>query len=120
MVSATEPDYLKSEGFLSEVGRIPKGDRQIDLPEGQCSLSRYDTVEGYSARTELGPIDPHGVKGFSVHDVEVVASIHQYLSESCVADDGVDNQWISAWLRNMIRVVIMVKSDGQSGPVNEG
>jgi hypothetical protein len=56
--------------------------------------------------------DPHGVKGFSVHDVEAAASIHQYLGEPRVADDGVNNQRISAWLRDAIWVVVTVKSDG--------
>jgi hypothetical protein len=61
----------------------------------------------------LGPTDPHGIKGFSIHDVEAAASIHQYLGESCVADDGVNNKRISAWLRDMIQMVIMVESDGR-------
>jgi hypothetical protein len=33
-------------------------------------------VERRSARAELGSTDPHGVKGFSVYDVEAAASIH--------------------------------------------
>jgi hypothetical protein len=120
VVSAAELDHLKGEGFLSKVGRIPEGDREVNLPEGQGSLPRYDTVERRSARAELGPTDPHGVKGFSVHDVEATASIHQYLGEPRVADDGVDNKRISARLRNKIRVVVTIKSDGRSGLVKEG
>jgi hypothetical protein len=69
---------------------------------------------------ELGPTDPHGIKGLSVHDVEAAASIHQYLGEPCVADDGVNDKRISAQLRNAIQVVIMVESDGRSRPVEEG
>jgi hypothetical protein len=69
---------------------------------------------------ELGLTDLHGVNGFHVHDVEAATSIHQYLGEPCVADDGVDNQRISARLRDMIWVVIMIKSDGQSRLVEEG
>jgi hypothetical protein len=115
-----EPGHLKSEGFLFEIGRIPKGDRQIDLPKGQGSLPWYDTVEGCFARAELGSTDLHGIKGFSVHDVEATASVHQYLGELRVADDGVDNQRISAPLRDTIRVVIMIEHDGRSRPVEEG
>jgi hypothetical protein len=64
------------------------------------------------ARAELGPTDPHGVKGFSVHDVETIVSIHQYLGEPRVADDGVNNKRISARLRDVIQMVITIKSDG--------
>jgi hypothetical protein len=90
------------------------------LPEGQGSLPWYKTVERRSARAELGPTDPHGVKGFSVHDVETTASIHQYLGEPRAADDGVNNKWILAWLRDAIRMVVTIESKGRSGPVEEG
>jgi hypothetical protein len=69
-------------------------------------------MERCSARAELGLTDPHGVKGFNVHDVETAASIHQYLGEPRVADDGVNNKRISAHLRDVIPMVITVKSDG--------
>jgi hypothetical protein len=77
-------------------------------------------VEGCSARAELGSIDLHGIEGFDVHDVEAAASIHQLLGEPRVADDGVDNQRISARLRNVIRVVVMIEGDGRSRLVEEG
>jgi hypothetical protein len=48
-------------------------------------------MEGHSAWAELGSTDFHGIKGFSVHDVEDAASVHQYLGEPHVANDGVDN-----------------------------
>jgi hypothetical protein len=62
------------------------------LPERQGPLPRYDNMKRCFTRSELGPTDPHGIKGFGVHDVESTASIHQYLGESHVADDGVDNK----------------------------
>jgi hypothetical protein len=77
-------------------------------------------VKRRSAWAELGLTDPQGVKGFSVHDVEAAASIHQYLGEPRVADDGVDNKRISVWLRDAIRMVITVEGDGRSKPVKEG
>jgi hypothetical protein len=77
-------------------------------------------VEGCSARAELGSTDLHGVKGFSVHDVEATASVHQYLGEPRVADDGIDNQRILARLRDAIWVVITIKSDCRFGLVKEG
>jgi hypothetical protein len=112
MVSVAEPDHLKSEGFFSKVGRIPKGNIEINLPKGQGSLSWYDTMEGRSSQAKLGQTDLHGVNGFGVHDVVAAASIHQYLGGPCVANDGVNNQRILTWLRDTIQVVVMVKNDG--------
>jgi hypothetical protein len=34
MIGPSEPDYLESEGFLSEVGRSSEADGQIKLPKG--------------------------------------------------------------------------------------
>jgi hypothetical protein len=65
-------------------------------------------------------VDSHGVKTFGVHDVEAAAPVYQYFGEPRVADDGVDNKWILARLWDAIRMVIAVKSDGRSGPVEEG
>jgi hypothetical protein len=76
-------------------------------------------VERCSTRAELGLVDPHGVKGLSIHDVEAAASIHQYLDEPRVANDGINNKRVSAWVWNAIRVVIVVKGDGRPGPVEE-
>jgi hypothetical protein len=76
-------------------------------------------MERCSARSKLGSTDPHSVKGFGIHDVEAAASIHQYLGEPRVADDGI-NKRISARLWDAIRKVIMVESDGRSEPVEEG
>ena len=33
MVGSMEPDHLEGEGLRPIIGRIPKGDRQIDLPK---------------------------------------------------------------------------------------
>jgi hypothetical protein len=69
---------------------------------------------------ELGPADPHGIKSLGIHDVEAAASVHHYHGEPRVADDGVDNKRVSAWLWNAIRVVIAVEGDGGPRPVEEG
>jgi hypothetical protein len=34
MISPSEPDYLKSEGFLSEVGGSSEADGQVNLSKG--------------------------------------------------------------------------------------
>jgi hypothetical protein len=51
---------------------------------------------------ELGLVDPHGVKGLGIHDVEAVAPVLQCFGEPLVVDDGVDNKWVSAWLWDAI------------------
>jgi hypothetical protein len=45
MVRAPEPHHLDGEGFLAEVVRCAKPDRQIDLPEGLDALARRDAME---------------------------------------------------------------------------
>ena len=42
VVDQGEPDYLEGEGLCPIVGRIPKGDGQIDLPKWHGLLSRHD------------------------------------------------------------------------------
>jgi hypothetical protein len=54
---------------------------------------------------------------FTLHNdisnlVSLITKTKLGLSESRVADDGVDNKRISARLRNAIRVVVTVESDG--------
>jgi hypothetical protein len=77
-------------------------------------------MERRSAWEELGPIDPHGVKDFNIHDVVAAASIHQYLGELRVANDEVNNKQISARLWDVIQMVVTVESDGGFRPVEEG
>jgi hypothetical protein len=77
-------------------------------------------VERCSAWAELGPTNPYGVKGLGVHDVEVIASVHQYFGEPCVADDRVNNKRVLARLWDMIWVVVAIKCDGRPRPVKEG
>jgi hypothetical protein len=77
-------------------------------------------MERCFARAELGLTDSHGIKSLGVHDVEAAAPVHQFFGESRVADDGVNNERISARLRDAIRMVVMVESDGRSRLVEEG
>ena len=46
-----EPDHLEGKGLRPIIGRIPKGDRQIDLPKWHGLLSRHDAVERRSGRS---------------------------------------------------------------------
>jgi hypothetical protein len=39
VVCSTESDHFESESLLLEVGGSAKIDRQVDLPDGFCSLS---------------------------------------------------------------------------------
>jgi hypothetical protein len=45
VIGPLEPDYLESEGFLSEVGVSSEADGQIKLPKGQDTLAWDDPVE---------------------------------------------------------------------------
>jgi hypothetical protein len=45
VVCPMEPNHLESESFLPEVGRSAETDRQVDPPDGLCSLPWHDSVE---------------------------------------------------------------------------
>ena len=45
MVGPVEPDDLEDKGLHPVIGRIPKGDGQINLPKWHGLLSRHDAVE---------------------------------------------------------------------------
>ena len=65
-------------------------------------------------------VDAHGIEHFSVHDVEAAASIHQHLGELLHADDRVDHERVSSWLRDAFWVVGPIKGDGGLRPSEEG
>jgi hypothetical protein len=91
MVRAPEPHHLDGEGFLAEVVRCAKPDRQIDLPEGLDALARRDAMERRRAGPQLVQPDPHQSQGVHVQDVEAATSVHQHLGEPRVADDWIHN-----------------------------
>jgi hypothetical protein len=82
-------------------------------------LSRHDIVEWHCVGSQPRPTNPHEVKSLGIQDVEATAPVHQDLSESGVADDGVDDEWVVPQVWDLIWVVIMVKRDGLLGPIEE-
>jgi hypothetical protein len=92
VVGSSEPDHLKREGFLSEVGGSLEADGQIELSKGLDALPRDDPVKGRRTGPDRGQIDLQEPEGLSVDDVEAAASVHEDLGEPDVADDGVDNK----------------------------
>ena len=57
-------------------------------------------MERRSGRSDARSVDAHGIKHFSIHDVEAAASIHQYLGEPFRVDDRVHLEWISSYLQD--------------------
>ena len=108
-----EPDHLEGEGLHPIIGRIPKGDGQIDLSKWHDLLSRHDAVERHSGRSNARSVDAHGVEHLGVHDVEAATSIHHYLGEALCADDRVDHERIPPRQWDAIRVVGSVEGDGE-------
>jgi hypothetical protein len=58
VVGPSEPNYLESEGFLSEVGGSSEADGQIELSKGQDAISGDDPVKGRRTGLDRGQIDP--------------------------------------------------------------
>jgi hypothetical protein len=57
IVCPMESNHLKSESFLPEVGGITETDMLVDPPDGLCSFSRHDSMEGPDAGLEVRPRD---------------------------------------------------------------
>ena len=112
MVGSVEPDRLEGKGLRPVIGRIPKGDRQINLAKWHGLLSRHDAVERRSGRSDARSVDAHGVERLGVHDVDAAVSIHQYLGEALCTKDRVDHKQISPRLQDAFRVVGLVEGYG--------
>jgi hypothetical protein len=112
-------NHLKSESFLPEIGGSTETDRQVDPPNGLCSFSQHDSMEVPDAGSEVHPRDSQKVEGLGINDVETAASIHEHLSEACVGDDGINDEWVDSRIGDVVWVVITVKSDGHLGPIKK-
>ena len=74
MESSGEPNHLEGEGLSPVIELIPEGDGQINLPKWHGLLPRHDAVERRLGWAEACPVDAHGIKRFSIHDVKATAS----------------------------------------------
>jgi hypothetical protein len=92
VVGSSEPDHLKREGFLLEVGGSSEADGQIKLSRGQDALPWDDPVKGCRTSPDRGQIDLQELEGLGVDDVEVAASVHEDLGEPGVTDDRIDDE----------------------------
>jgi hypothetical protein len=119
MICSTKFDHFESVSFLSEVGGSAKTDRQVDPPDGFCSLSWHDSMESPNARLKARPRDPQEVEGLGIDDVRAAAAIHEHLGEACVGDNGIDNKRVDPRNGDVVWVVITVESDGHLRPVME-
>jgi hypothetical protein len=57
VIGPSEPDYLESEGFLSEVGGSSEADGQVKLSKGQDTLAGDNPVKGCRTGPDHGPIN---------------------------------------------------------------
>jgi hypothetical protein len=58
VIGPLEPDYLESEGFLSEVGGGSEADGQVNLSKGQDTLFGCNPVKRCCTSPDLGSINP--------------------------------------------------------------
>jgi hypothetical protein len=118
VVGASEPHHFEREDLLSEVSRGPKADEQVDLPEGMQPLARGDPVKWCGPWPDLGSLDLHELQGIHIDDIEATASIHKYLREACVADDGVYDERVPPRVGHVVRMVVSVEGDGVVRPIS--
>ena len=101
---------MKSHHF--EGGRHAETDRQVDSTYQQRLLSWDDAMKAACAWLELRPFNAEEVKGLEVNDVQAAAAIHQYLRESSVDDDGIDDKRVNAGSDHPVGMVVAVEGDG--------
>jgi hypothetical protein len=106
VVYAYERDHVSAV-----VACIPEGDQQGDPSEGDRLLAQDHSVKLVWAVLKLILGEPQSLKGVEVHEVEVVAPVHEGLSELGCPNQRVDNEGKPPWLRDAARVVHLVKSD---------
>jgi len=63
-------------------------------------------METTRAWLELRPLYAKKVEGLEVNDVQAIAAVHQYLRESSVDDDGVDDKSVDAGSDHPVGVVV--------------
>ena len=61
-------------------------------------------MEGRARWSKLRPGDAHGVEGVDVEDVEAAASVHQYLGEALLVDDGVNDELVTSESSSLVLV----------------
>ena len=101
--------YLKREGFGVEVGFAAKRNRQVNVADRVCLHARQDAIEGEEGFPQAASWDSHGFQGVDVEDVEAAASVHQYLGQAHVANDGVDDERIAPRSRDACRMVVLIE-----------
>ena len=69
-------------------------------------------MEAARAWLELRSFNAKEVKGLEVNDVQAAAAIPQYLRESSVDDDGVDDERVDAGSDHPDGMVVTVEGDG--------
>jgi hypothetical protein len=119
VVGPVEPNYLESEGLLPEVGGGAKADGQVDPPNKLFSFPRHNSMKAPDAGSEVRPPDSQEVKGLGVDNVEAAATVHEHFTKARVGDDGIDNKWVDYRIWDVVRMVVMIESDGRLGPVEE-
>jgi hypothetical protein len=119
VVGPIEPNYLESEGILPKVGGGAKADMHVDPPDGLCSFPRHNSMKAPDAGSVLRPPDSRKVEGLGIDNVEAATTVHEHFSEACVGNDGIDDERIDSRVRDVVRMVVTVESDGRSRPVEE-
>jgi hypothetical protein len=59
-------------------------------------------MEAPDARSEVHPRDSQKVEGLGINDVKTTASVHEYLGEACVGDDGIDDEWVDSRIGDVV------------------
>jgi hypothetical protein len=90
VVPAIEARHLKPQELSSVVLWGSKGDRHVDVPQRVLPLGQHNAKERSIRLSEIIDGDPQGLKRSGKGDVDVAATIHQYLLNPVFSDHRVD------------------------------
>ena len=77
-------------------------------------------MERCTGRSDVRPRQSRGILGLSVEVVQATPAIQQDLSQPHFVKDGVNDEWESAWLWEVVGVVGLVKGDCHLRPSKVG
>jgi hypothetical protein len=126
MVSASHPkkaechleiSNLELQVLCVEVFLSPKGYGRSDLTNGSHRCSRDYALEWGPTGAQCCSRQSHLVKFLQEQDVQGTTSIDKHSVGFYILDDRANNERIPSQLWHEIRVVAVVKGDGDLGPL---
>jgi hypothetical protein len=117
VVCHLEIGYLELQVFSTEVFQSPAGHRKSDLADGHRYSSKDYSVERSPTGMWCRSGQPYLVESLQEQNVQGAVSMDKDSVELDILDDGDNNKRLPTQLWDKVRVVIVVKGDGDLRPL---